>query len=316
MIKEKLKNKEEVVYSCLLNDLKQDKLAHSYLLCGEKNPLKLETAFLLAQSIIENKKDFACEECDTCKRIRNNSHLDVLFIDGSKETIKVDTITEMLENLFKTAAEDNGKKVYILNNVNNSSLKVLNMILKFMEEPTNSNTYGIFISDDENSLLETIKSRCEILRFISLDYEDVRNEYINNNVDEMDSYLLSEIYHEYVETPEEYLTAKDIVYSFVNSLDNVRYIPVLFQEELYSLKNFKEVNKLFVEMMIRICNDSITQKTINNEEYDSMVKKLDGVNVCVLESFLDTKAVLDSSIAVDQKLLFDKLCCKIIEKIG
>ena len=68
MIKNILKSKEPVVYTSLYNDLKNDKVSHSYLFVGEYNPLKLEAAYLLAQSIIEGKNDFACEECSANKR--------------------------------------------------------------------------------------------------------------------------------------------------------------------------------------------------------------------------------------------------------
>ena len=70
MIKEELKEKEPIAFRSLENALKNNKVAHSYLFSGEYSPLKIDTAYLLAQSIIEGKNDFACEECNTCKRIR------------------------------------------------------------------------------------------------------------------------------------------------------------------------------------------------------------------------------------------------------
>ena len=65
MIKDVLKAKEPIVYLSLKNDLENNRLAQCYLLYGQVNPLKKDTAFLLAQSIIENKQSFACEECNT-----------------------------------------------------------------------------------------------------------------------------------------------------------------------------------------------------------------------------------------------------------
>ena len=72
MIKKQLQEKEPIAYRTLLNGLKNNKVAHSYLFSGEYSPLKIDAAYLLAQSIIENNNDFACEVCNTCKRIRNN----------------------------------------------------------------------------------------------------------------------------------------------------------------------------------------------------------------------------------------------------
>ena len=58
MIKDDLKKSEPIAYQSLLNGLKNNKVAHSYLFSGEYNPLKIEAAYLLAQSIIENNNDF------------------------------------------------------------------------------------------------------------------------------------------------------------------------------------------------------------------------------------------------------------------
>lgn len=317
MVKEELKEKEAIVYSCLRNDLKNKKLAHSYLFCGDKNPLKKKTAILLAQSIIENDNDFACEECDTCKRIANNNHLDVLYIDGQDELIKKENVENLLREFSKTAAEADGKKVYIINNVNNSTTKVLNMILKFMEEPSNDNTYGIFISDDENHLLETVKSRCEMLKFTSIDFSEIRQEYLDNNFEEMDAYLLSELFHEYKEIDDTYLNAKDFVYKTIDSLNKPKYLPVLFMNEFYTLKEFKEVSKLYLDIMIRILDDSISNRFINDSEYDSLLNKVKPYSLNLLEEYLDIKTLMDSNQSLDYKLLLDKLCCKIVnEKIG
>ena len=81
MIKDLLKEKEPIAYLSLKNDLNNNRLAHCYLMYGELNPLKTEAAFLLAQSIIEDNNDFACETCETCKRIKEGKYFDIRIID-------------------------------------------------------------------------------------------------------------------------------------------------------------------------------------------------------------------------------------------
>ena len=168
MIKEQLKDSEPIAYRSLLNALQNSKVAHSYLFSGEYNPLKIEAAYLLAESIIEGKNDFACETCDTCKRIRANKYFDVIFVDGYERSIRKDDVENILDEFSRTSLETSGKKVYILANINNASAKVLNMILKFMEEPSSSNTFGIFITDRKDDLLPTIVSRCQEVLFYRL----------------------------------------------------------------------------------------------------------------------------------------------------
>ena len=159
MIKDLLKEKEPIAYLSLKNDLNNNKLAHCYLMYGELNPLKTEAAFLLAQSIIEGNNDFACEICETCKRIKDGKYFDVIYIDGYSRGIKKDDIDNIMDEFNRTSLEKANKKIYIISNINNSSTKVLNMILKFIEEPSSNNTYAIFTSDNIDSLLPTIVSR-------------------------------------------------------------------------------------------------------------------------------------------------------------
>ena len=182
MIKEQLKDSEPIAYRSLLNALQNSKVAHSYLFSGEYNPLKIEAAYLLAESIIEGKNDFACETCDTCKRIRANKYFDVIFVDGYERSIRKDDVENILDEFSRTSLETSGKKVYILANINNASVKVLNMILKFMEEPSSSNTFGIFITDRKDDLLPTIVSRCQEVPFLTRDFSFLIEKYVDRGL--------------------------------------------------------------------------------------------------------------------------------------
>ena len=313
MIKEILKEKEPLVYASLYNDLKNDKLSHSYLFCGEKNPFKKEVAILLAQSIIEGNNDYADEDSDTSIRIRQNNHLDVMVLDGDEGLIKVDDINHLMEELSKTSLEASIKKVYIINNVNNSHIAALNKILKFMEEPSNENTFGIFISDDVDNLLPTIVSRCQRLDFRHVDYSDIKDKYLNKGLDLIDSYLLSEIYHEYYEElPEEYLPSKDLLFT-VSRLDDINNLPNIFYKEVYPQKDFKNIIELFIKMIIKVLNDSLISNYLGDEEYDKLLNIYHKDSLSLLEIYMDGQRVLDNTPQVDRKLLIDQICYKIIK---
>ena len=113
----------------------------------------LETAFLLAATIIDGEKEFVKEDNETYKRIKSFDFTDFYFIDGEKESIKKDEIIALKENLSLTGLEGTGRKVYVINNINNSNPKVLNMLLKFMEEPTSSDIFAILITDSISARL-------------------------------------------------------------------------------------------------------------------------------------------------------------------
>ncbi|MBQ4251725.1 MAG: DNA polymerase III subunit delta, partial [Erysipelotrichaceae bacterium] len=71
MIRDDLQKFQPVVYQVLNNALKNNRLSHCYLFTGPRGTLKLEAAYLLAQSLVcEQPEDgWACEECGSCRRV-------------------------------------------------------------------------------------------------------------------------------------------------------------------------------------------------------------------------------------------------------
>ena len=322
MIKDNLKTKEPTVYKCLDNALKNNRVAHSYLFTGEYNPLKIETAYLLAQSIIEGLNDFACETCDTCKRIRNNEYSDVIFIDGYDKTIKKDEIEIIMDGFSKTALEKAGKKIYILANINNSSTKVLNMLLKFMEEPSNDNTYGIFITDNKDGLLPTIVSRCQEINFKTRDFSYLIDKYLAADFTYTDAYLLSNIFHRYDDefllNDERFLCAKEFVYKTIDSLDQKAFVPVLYSRDFYTRfkdrNDFKICADYYLAIMIKMIEDALVKKGIDDDEYNDYLYTLSNYDLAILLQIF--KSASDKvSLNAERKLLFDSIASEIISYI-
>ena len=322
MVKEELQKSEPIVYQTLQNALKNNKVAHSYLFSGEYNPLKIETAYLMAQSIVEGKNDFACEECNTCKRIRNNEYFDVIYVDGYKSSIKKDDIENILDEFSRTSLESSGKKIYILANINNSSVKVLNMILKFMEEPSNENTYGIFITDRKEDLLPTIVSRCQDVPFLTRDFSFLIDRYIENGFDYIDAYLLSNILHSFDEefdlNDPYYLGGKEYVYKTLDNLDNKEYLPVLFYKEFYTLfkdrDDFKKCVDYYLSIMIKMIEDALEDKKLDDNEYNHYLEVINGHNpIKLLQIFEEANDKILYN--AERKLLFDAISYEIISYI-
>ena len=321
MIVDELRVKEPIAYQSLFNALKNNKVAHCYLFSGEYSPLKLDVAYLLAQSIIENKNDFACETCNTCKRIKEDKYFDLIHIDGYDESIKKDDIERIMDEFSRTALEAAGKKICILSNINNASPKVLNMILKFMEEPSND-TYFILITDKKEDILPTIVSRCEEIPFLTRDFSYLIEKYLNAGFEYEDAYLLANILHKY--DPEfdlndpYYINAKEYVYKTIDTLKDKDYLPVMFYKEFYT--TFKEKDKFkkcvdyYLAIMIKMLEDTLENRTIDDDQYNNYLKKLSKYDVGkLLEIFIEAsdKTLMNA----ERKLLFDGIACQIISYI-
>lgn len=317
MIKDVLKKQELTAYLSLKHDLESDKLAHSYLFYGELNPLKTEAAFLMAQSIIEGSGTFACEECEQCKRIRQLKHLDVIYINGYKASIKVNDIEQLMMEFSKTAAEQSGRKVYIIDNINNSSQKVLNMILKFMEEPGSRSTYGIFLSDNIDGLLPTVVSRCRRVEFKTRDFSYLIAEYEKHGFENTDAYLLSRIKHCYEDmdlNDERYTNAREYVYKTIGNLDNRDYLPAMFFNEFYTCVNkddFKLLSDYYLSIMQIVISDALIFNTRDDNEYNNCLNILRNRDlVKLMEIFMDASKKAKTNI--NRQLLFDQIGAHLI----
>ena len=317
MIKEVLKKQELTAYLSLKHDLESGKLAHSYLFYGELNPLKTEAAFLMAQSIIEGSGTFACVECEQCKRIRQLKHLDVIYINGYKASIKVNDIEQLMMEFSKTAAEQSGRKVYIIDNINNSSQKVLNMILKFMEEPGSRSTYGIFLSDNIDGLLPTVVSRCRRVEFKTRDFSYLIAEYEKHGFENTDAYLLSRIKHCYEDmdlNDECYTNAREYVYKTIGNLDNRDYLPAMFFNEFYTCVNkddFKLLSDYYLSIMQIVISDALIFNTRDDNEYNNCLNILRNRDlVKLMEIFMDASKKAKTNI--NRQLLFDQIGAHLI----
>ena len=317
MIKDVLKKQELTAYLSLKHDLESGKLAHSYLFYGELNPLKTEAAFLMAQSIIEGSGTFACEECEQCKRIRQLKHLDVIYINGYKASIKVNDIEQLMMEFSKTAAEQSGRKVYIIDNINNSSQKVLNMILKFMEEPGSRSTYGIFLSDNIDGLLPTVVSRCRRVEFKTRDFSYLIAEYEKHGFENTDAYLLSRIKHCYEDmdlSDECYTNAREYVYKTIGNLDNRDYLPAMFFNEFYTCVNkddFKLLSDYYLSIMQIVISDALIFNTRDDNEYNNCLNILRNRDlVKLMEIFMDASKKAKTNI--NRQLLFDQIGAHLI----
>ena len=194
MFKTVLKERQPIVERVLYNALKHKQASHAYLFVGPKGTRMLETALLFAQSLVCPHRDpWADESCEICDRILKNRFTDLILLDGTVTSIKKDQVLAMQEQFAKTALESYGKKIYIVNGAENATTEALNSLLKFLEEPSGSDTYAILISEHPEALLETIISRCQTLTFKAQNRQELMAQIDLENYDPYEIALLSQL---------------------------------------------------------------------------------------------------------------------------
>lgn len=190
-MKSELQTVQPIAYQVLSRSMKQNHLVHAYLFHGPKGTFKKDMALFLAKSLNCNK-DEACEVCDTCRRIEEGTYSDVFYINGETSSIKKDEILKLQHELNKTALEENGRKVYIIDYMENATIEAQNALLKFIEEPANDRI-AIFLVEQLDRVLPTIISRCQIVSFHPLPKKQCFEACKEKGMDELDAYLLSEL---------------------------------------------------------------------------------------------------------------------------
>ena len=222
-----LEKYQPVIYHTFLNEFQNKRLSHAYLISGTSGTPIFEVAKHLAKTILcDDPSPLACNSCITCMRIDDDNYPDMIIIDGSKETIKKGQV-ETIENRFqKTAFEEKGIMIYILNSVENMTVEAINAILKFLEEPT-SEIYAFLTTNNENAILPTILSRCQILRLKLIDREQIIKEAIEDGVANKDAEILSYLFNSadlianFLKDESEIKTYKQVVNMFEGLLDEL-----------------------------------------------------------------------------------------------
>ena len=146
---------QEFVVKTLVNQIKNDAVAHAYLFCGTRGCGKTSVAKIFARAVNDNK---------------DNIELDVFELDAASNN-GVDDVRDLIEKV-KYPPVNAKYKVYIIDEVHMFSTSAFNALLKTLEEPP---SYVIFIlaTTEPHKLPPTILSRC--LRF---DFRNASNRQI------------------------------------------------------------------------------------------------------------------------------------------
>ncbi len=163
----------------LIHKFNEDKLAHVFLV--ETNykeyALKDIKEFIKVLNCTNQYKE-SCEDCNLCHLIEENAlpSLKIIYPDG--QVIKKQQMEE-LKLSFSSIPFLTKYNTYIVIDAEKLNASSANTMLKFIEEPE-ENIIGFLIADNKENVIETIKSRCEIIKAYYEDEKENINERIQN----------------------------------------------------------------------------------------------------------------------------------------
>lgn len=142
------------------NQIKNNLLAHAYMLTGPRGTGKTSIARIVAKAIncTNPENGNPCSLCESCLAVNNGNHPDVLELDGASNN-GVDDIRDIRDRV-KYLPSLSPYKVYIIDEVHMLSTGAFNALLKTLEEPP-SHVIFMLATTEIHKVPDTILSRVQ-----------------------------------------------------------------------------------------------------------------------------------------------------------
>lgn len=287
---------QDTIKDLFKKSIERGAISHSYLIEGEWGLGKMEMAKFIAGTLLCLNNDYieACGVCSNCRKVNTLNHPDVNVID--EKTIKIDNIRDAIGEVHKKPYEGQ-KKVLIIKNFHTATIESQNAILKTLEEPPETATL-ILLAENALSILDTIKSRCQILKMFRVDPSLVKKELLNKGINES----VCEFASNYSEgnigiagkaCTEEFLSLREeIINMAISIFTKGKYTALRYGEALTKYKdNINEVLDIFTS----VYRDIIMLKIGRN---DSRIINKDKIEILVEESYRLSYNKLEQSLNV------------------
>lgn len=177
---------EQVLFS---QHITAGNLPHAILISGVKGSGKQELADWLIKvlhctqanvTLSDNQASILepCNRCKNCTLLSKNNYPDHNQVTAEKSSLGIDSIRK-ISSFFERTAQIGTVKTVLVPHADQMTIAAANALLKTLEEPT-ENSIIILLSDERDTLLPTIISRCRLFE-IRPPSGDALNQFISAN---------------------------------------------------------------------------------------------------------------------------------------
>ena len=282
----------EEVHTFLKNIIKNKSLANGYIFYGAEGLGKKQTALEFIKEIFKQSSQSENVE----ERITNNNHPDFLIIEPNSLLSTNSSGSSDLEKTVKSGSEiikiaqirniktflgqksiNSEKKIVLIIDAHLLNEAASNCLLKTLEEPSN----GIFIllTSKLNLLLDTIISRCQIVRFRSFSSKQIKSilkEYLETSKLHINTKLqFEDLIHSANGSPNQLFKNIEILNNFSDEIINKLVYPIQNSLEILEIsKLISEKLEIFQQIdLVNLIQTIWWRKTKNI----GLVKKLENL---------------------------------------
>jgi len=148
-------------FDLMQRSLREQRLAHAYLVCGAPRGIAGEFATKLCQLLLCQDTAAPCGYCRRCLEVTEKTSPDTLWIEPEKKSriIPVDTIRDIVIPWAVQTSYTGGWKIIVFSFADRFNDNSANAFLKTLEEPP-PRTLMLLLTDNIDALEPTIISRC------------------------------------------------------------------------------------------------------------------------------------------------------------
>ena len=265
-------------YFLLKNSLLKGNLSHAYLIDANNYEFAYDFVFSFIKMILcphhySKSTIDKCDSCNICHRIDDFNYSDIRIIESNSFVIKKEQLLD-LQSDFSTFSIEGNYRVYVIKDCEKMNKQASNCILKFLEEP-NESVIAILVTNSIGKVLDTIVSRCQVVRLCNPVALSNRSSLENfaffycNSRDDVVNFLECDLNKTIMNSVLEF-----ILYFEENGLDVLIFIKKMW----YNSIKTKEDNLLAFTMLIYFYYDILNYKIGNNNclfcEHIDILKKI------------------------------------------
>lgn len=243
----------------LTNSIKSNMVSHAYMFEGPNGIGKNTMARELAAILLEMENLF-------------NSP-DYIEIKPDGNSIKIAQIRKLQSDILVKPYKS--YKIYVIDEAQKMTVEAQNALLKTLEEPPKY-AIIILITDNKESLLDTIKSRCEIIKFTPIPMQEVASYLTMNGIDSKRASLLANFSRGSMKKAielsesEEFHLMREEVQKYVETFLNGNLIEIIDIQS--SIEKYKDQITNVLDLLINYFRDiMMVKENVDN----SMIINLD-----------------------------------------
>ena len=243
----------------LTNSIKSNMVSHAYMFEGPNGIGKNTMARELAAILLEMENLF-------------NSP-DYIEIKPDGNSIKIAQIRKLQSDILVKPYKS--YKIYVIDEAQKMTVEAQNALLKTLEEPPKY-AIIILITDNKESLLDTIKSRCEIIKFTPIPMQEVASYLTMNGIDSKRASLLANFSRGSMKKAielsesEEFHLMREEVQKYVETFLNGNLIDIMDIQS--SIEKYKDQITNVLDLLINYFRDiMMVKENVDN----SMIINLD-----------------------------------------